>query len=96
MLGVLYPMAIVLIALSFFQRWLAGRRWVYPVAVLFTGVFSVLFAGTMIPSQVLQIPMYEVYYTLNWIDTFWPFIVPSFFGGGIPVDGVPWSVLSVV
>ncbi len=46
-------------------------------------VFSVLFAGTMIPSQVLQIPMYEVYYTLNWIDTFWPFIVPSFFGGGI-------------
>ena len=34
-----YPVAIVLIALSFFQRWLAGRRWVYPVAVLFTGVF---------------------------------------------------------
>ena len=43
-LGALYPVAIVLIALSFFQRWLAGRRWVYPVAVLFTGVFSVLFA----------------------------------------------------
>ena len=43
-LGALYPVAIVLIALSFFQRWLEGRRWVYPVAVLFTGVFSVLFA----------------------------------------------------
>ena len=43
-LGALYPVAIVLIALSFFQRRLEGRRWVYPVAVLFTGVFSVLFA----------------------------------------------------
>ena len=43
-LGVLYPMAIVLIALSFFQRWLEGRRLVYPVAILFTGVASVLYA----------------------------------------------------
>ncbi len=43
-LGVLYPMAIVLIALSFFQRWLEGRRPVYPVAILFTGAASLLFA----------------------------------------------------
>lgn len=43
-LGVLYPMAIVLIALSFFQRWLEGRREVYLVGVLCTGVFSLLFA----------------------------------------------------
>ena len=43
-LGVLYPMAIVLIALSFFQRWLEGRRLVYPVAILFTGVASLLYA----------------------------------------------------
>lgn len=43
-LGALYPVAIVLIALSFFQRRLEGRRLVYPLAVLFTGVFSVLFA----------------------------------------------------
>ena len=41
-LGILYPMAIVLIALSFFHRWLAGKRWVYPLGVLFAGVFSVL------------------------------------------------------
>lgn len=46
-------------------------------------VFSILLAGTLIPSQVLQIPMYEVYYQLGWIDTFYPFIVPAFFGGGI-------------
>ena len=37
-------MAIVLIALSFFQRWLEGRRLVYPVAILFTGVASLLYA----------------------------------------------------
>lgn len=43
-LGVLYPMAIVLIVLSFFQRWLEGRRLVYPVAVLFAGVTSLLYA----------------------------------------------------
>lgn len=41
-LGILYPMAIVLIALSFFQRWLEGKRWVYPLGVLFAGAFSVL------------------------------------------------------
>ena len=43
-LGVLYPMAIVLIVLSFFQRCLEGRRLVYPVAVLFAGVTSLLYA----------------------------------------------------
>ena len=43
-LGVLYPMAIMLIALSFCQRWLEGREAVYPAAVLCTGVFSLLFA----------------------------------------------------
>ena len=41
-LGILYPMAIVLIALSFFHRWLEGKRLVYPLGVLFAGVFSVL------------------------------------------------------
>lgn len=41
-LGILYPMAIVLIALSFFHRWLTGKRWVYPLGVLFAGAFSVL------------------------------------------------------
>ena len=43
-LGVLYPMAIVLIALSFFQRRLEGRALVYPVAILFTGAASLLYA----------------------------------------------------
>lgn len=46
-------------------------------------LFTVFLSGMLIPGQVLQIPMYEVYYKLGWIDTFWPFIIPAFFGGGI-------------
>ena len=50
-LGVLYPMAIVLIALSFFQRWLEGRKLVYPVAILFTGAdaATVAFYAYIVP-----------------------------------------------
>lgn len=46
-------------------------------------LFVLFFACAMIPGQVLSIPIYEVYYKLNWIDTYFPFIVPTFFGGGI-------------
>lgn len=42
-LSILYPVAIVLIALSFFQRWLCGLRLVYPAAVLLTGAASILY-----------------------------------------------------
>lgn len=43
-LNAIYPVAIVLILLSFFQRWLEGRRLVYPVAVFCTGLASVVYA----------------------------------------------------
>ena len=42
-LNVIYPVAIALIALSFFQRWLEGRRMVYPVTILLTGIASILY-----------------------------------------------------
>ena len=68
-LGILYPMAIVLIALSFFHRWLAGKRWVYPLGVLFAGIFSVLDAlKGVIPglSDVLKaMPLASV--SLGWV-----------------------------
>jgi len=44
-LGAIYPVAIVLILLSFFDRWLAERPRVYPAAILCTGVASVLFTA---------------------------------------------------
>ncbi|MEG0764526.1 MAG: branched-chain amino acid transport system II carrier protein [Pseudoflavonifractor sp.] len=43
-LNAIYPVAIVLISLSFFQKWLKNLRYVYPMAILFTGVASVLYA----------------------------------------------------
>ena len=43
-LNAIYPVAIVLILLSFCQKWLGGLRYVYPVTILFTGVSSVLSA----------------------------------------------------
>ena len=45
-LSALYPVAIVLILLSLFQRWLEGRQFVYSTAVLFTGAASVFYALT--------------------------------------------------
>ena len=67
-LSAIYPVAIVPIALSFFQRWLEGRRWVYPAAVLCTGVFSVLFAlkGLKVPLDFLDaLPLADV--GLGWV-----------------------------
>ena len=43
-LGAIYPVAIVLIVLSFFQKWIGSDRWTYPVTIAVTAVFSVLLA----------------------------------------------------
>ncbi len=42
-LNILYPVAIMLILLSFGQRWLEGKKMAYPMTILFTGVASILF-----------------------------------------------------
>lgn len=46
-------------------------------------IFVAFLLGMMIPGQVLTIPMFELYSNFGWINTFLPFIVPPFFGGGI-------------
>lgn len=43
-LGILYPVAIMLIVLAFLHRWLGQFCYVYPVTILLTGVISVLAA----------------------------------------------------
>lgn len=48
-----------------------------------TLIFAILFGSAMIPGQVLQIPIYETFHRLGWIDTYFPFIIPPIFGGGI-------------
>jgi ABC-type glycerol-3-phosphate transport system permease component len=42
--------------------------------------FVVLLATMMIPPQVTQIPLYILWRTVGAIDTYWPLIVPNFFG----------------
>lgn len=67
-LGAIYPVAIVLIALAFFQRWLEGKRLVYPVAILLTGIFSILYAlkDLGLPLKVLNyMPLASV--GLGWV-----------------------------
>ncbi len=45
-------------------------------------VFSVVLATMMLPSIVIQIPLYAIYYRLKWLGTLLPLTIPGFFGGG--------------
>ncbi len=45
-------------------------------------VFSVVLATMMLPSIVIQIPLYVIFYRLKWLGTLLPLIVPGFLGGG--------------
>jgi len=42
--------------------------------------FIVMLSTLMLPGSVLQVPTFLIFKTLHWIDTFYPLIVPSFFG----------------
>ena len=42
-------------------------------------MFTLVLATLLIPSQVTLIPQFILFRHLNWIDTFYPLIVPSFF-----------------
>lgn len=44
-LNAIYPVAIVLIALAFLERWIGGKRFVYPCSILLTGVVSLFYAA---------------------------------------------------
>jgi multiple sugar transport system permease protein len=45
-------------------------------------LFLVLLATIMIPEQVTLIPTYVLFRIIKWLDTYYPLIVPTFFGGG--------------
>ena len=45
-------------------------------------LFIVLLSTMMIPAMVTEIPRFIFFRHLGWIDTFYPLIVPAFFGGG--------------
>ena len=48
-------------------------------------LFVLLLATMMLPGIVTMIPSYIGFRYLHWIDTFYPLIVPSFFGGAFNV-----------
>lgn len=43
-------------------------------------LFLILLSTMMIPSQITMIPQFVLFRNLGWINTFWPLIVPNFFG----------------
>ncbi len=44
-------------------------------------LFLVMLATMMLPPQVTLVPQFVVYRYLGWIDTYWPLILPNWFGG---------------
>ncbi|GAC1551569.1 MAG: carbohydrate ABC transporter permease [Herpetosiphon sp.] len=45
-------------------------------------LFVLLLSTMMLPEAVTLIPRFIGFKQIGWIDSFWPLIVPSFFGGG--------------
>lgn len=45
-------------------------------------MFLVVLGTMMLPWQVTIVPTFLMFRYLDWINTYWPLIVPSFFGGG--------------
>lgn len=43
-------------------------------------VFMSVLATMMLPFQVTMIPLYLLFHRFGWVGTFWPLIVPAFFG----------------
>ena len=42
--------------------------------------FTLMLATMMVPSQITMIPLFIFYSRLGWINTYYPFIIPSFLG----------------
>jgi ABC-type glycerol-3-phosphate transport system permease component len=51
-------------------------------------MFLLMLTTMMLPPHVTLIPQFILFKEINWLDTFWPLIVPAFFGG-------PWLTFLV-
>lgn len=47
-----------------------------------TALFYMLLGTMMLPSQVTMIPTFLIWRNFRLVDTFWPLILPAYFGGG--------------
>lgn len=48
-------------------------------------LFILLLSSLMLPGHVTIIPRFLMFRDWNWLDTFWPLIVPNFFAAAFPV-----------
>jgi multiple sugar transport system permease protein len=46
-------------------------------------VFALLLSTMMLPAQVTVIPLFKLFASIGWVDTFWPLIVPSWLGTNV-------------
>ena len=44
-------------------------------------LFAILLSTMMLPAMVTEIPRFILFRSLGWIDTIYPLVVPTFFGG---------------
>lgn len=45
-------------------------------------LFAICLATMMVPGQVTMVPLFIVFKKLGWVNTYYPLVIPSFFGGG--------------
>ncbi len=45
-------------------------------------LFAILLSTLMLPGEVTLVPVYLLFRSLGWLDTYQPLILPSWFGGG--------------
>jgi ABC-type glycerol-3-phosphate transport system permease component len=43
-------------------------------------MFGILLSTLMLPAQVTIIPLFKLFASLRWVNTFWPLVVPSWLG----------------
>ena len=63
-------LAVPLVAYAFARLRFPGRE----------TIFFIVIATMIVPTQVTLIPLYTLYQRLGLVDTYWPLILPSFFG----------------
>lgn len=44
--------------------------------------FAVVLSTLMLPAISMQIPLFSLYVSMGWVGTWYPMLVPAFFGGG--------------
>jgi len=48
-------------------------------------LFGILLSTMMVPFMVRMVPLFMIYRDLGWLDTHYPLIVPTFFGGAFDI-----------